>query len=61
MQIGFPGWKKKINLKAAKEVLNKTGLTAANGIDSKVFYQDVSPMGALIDEFRYPLMRLKDK
>lgn len=61
IQIGFPGWKRQINPKAVKEVLKAAGLTAENGIDSQVFFHGTDPLGALIDEYRGPLKRLKDK
>lgn len=60
-QIGFPGWKRQVNLKALKEVLKSTGLTAENGYDSDVFYNDAEPTYKLIEEYRGPLIRLKDK
>lgn len=61
LQIGFFGWKRQMNQKAVKEVLKATGLTATNGIDSKTFFKDAEPLTALIDEYRFPLIRLKDK
>ncbi len=61
LQIGFSGWKKQVNPKALKEVLKAAGLTAANGIDSKVFYYDAEPEYKLIDEYYPILKRLKDK
>lgn len=61
IQIGFLGWKRQINAKAVKEVLKATGLTADNGIDSKVFFRGAEPLTALIDQYKGPLIRLKDK
>lgn len=61
LQIGFQGWKKQINPKAMKEVLKVTGLTPANGIDSRVFYFDAAPEYKLIEEYYPVLKRLKDK
>jgi death-on-curing protein len=61
IQVGFPGWKRQINAKAVKEILKATGLTAENGIDSKVFFKGAEPLTALIDQYRGPLVRLKDK
>lgn len=61
IQVGFPGWKRQINPKAVKEILKATGLTAENGIDSKVFFWDAEPLTGLIDQYRNPLIRLKDK
>ena len=61
LQIGFPGWKRQINQKAVKEVLKAAHLTAEYGIDSDVFYNGEEPMYVLINEYRAPLSRLKDK
>jgi death-on-curing protein len=61
IQVGFPGWKRQINPKAVKEILKATGLTAENGIDSKVFFWDAEPLTGLIDQYKNPLIRLKDK
>lgn len=61
MTIGFPGWKKKVGLKAVKEVLKKTGLNAENGIDSKVFFKGFPSLSVMIEEYNEPLRRLKDK
>lgn len=61
LQIGFPGWKRQINQKAVKEVLKAAHLTAEHGIDSDVFYNGEEPMYVLINEYRDPLSRLKDK
>lgn len=61
IQVGFPGWKKQINPKAVKEILKATKLTAENGVDSKTFFKGAEPMIALIDQYRNPLIRLKDK
>lgn len=61
IQVGLPGWKKQINPKAVKEILKATGLTADNGVDSKVFFWDAEPLTGLIDQYKNPLIRLKDK
>lgn len=61
LQIGFPGWKKQVNPKALKNVLKETHLTAEFGVDSDVFFKGEEPMYALINEYRGPLLRLKDK
>lgn len=61
LNIGFPGWKRQMNLKALKEVLKATGLTAENGIDSKVFFKDADPLAAFIDEYKSLLWRLRNK
>lgn len=61
LQVGFPGWKKAINQKAAKEILKKAGLNSEHGIDSQVFYKGSDPMSYLIDYYNEPLRRLKDR
>ena len=61
LQIGFPGWKKQVNRKALHSVLKAAHLTADYGIDSDVFFNGEEPMYALINEYRDPLLRLKDK
>lgn len=61
IQIGFPGWKKQVNEKAAKSILKACNLTDSNGIDSDVFYYGEIPLYSLIDEYKNPLKRLKDK
>lgn len=60
-QIGFPGWKKQVNIKALKEVLKAAQLTAEYGVDSDVFFNGEEPIYALIHEYRGPLARLKDE
>jgi death-on-curing family protein len=61
IQIGFPGWKKQVTRTALKDVLKATNLTEQNGIDSAVFFHGAEPLHSLIDEYRGPLMRLKDR
>jgi death-on-curing protein len=61
LQIGFPGWKRQVNPKTIKSVLQATGLTVDNGVDSEVFFRDADPIYELIREFREPLVRLKDE
>jgi hypothetical protein len=61
IQVGFPGWKRQINARAVKEILKATGLTAENGVDSRVFFKGAEPLVALIDQYKGPLIRLKDK
>jgi len=61
LQIGFPGWKRQINLKAVKSVLKETGLTTDNGIDLKTFYEGTEPEYKLIEEYFEILKRLKDR
>lgn len=60
-QIGFPGWKKQIGPKALKETLKACELTDEHGIDSQTFFFGADSLNALIDEYRGPLKRLKDK
>lgn len=61
LQIGFPGWKRKVGMKALKETLKTANLTANYGIDSAVFFKDAEPLSVLIDEYNELLRRLKDK
>lgn len=61
LQIGFPGWKKQVNPKAIKSVLQAAGLTVENGVDSDVFFKDAEPAYKLISDFKEPLARLKDE
>lgn len=61
LQIGFPGWKNQVNLKAIKSVLQTAGLTVENGVDSDVFFKDAEPAYKLISDFKEPLARLKDE
>lgn len=60
-QIGFPGWKKQVNIKALKEVLKAAQLTAEYGVDSDVFFNGEEPIYTLIHEYSGPLSRLKDE
>ena len=60
-QIGFPGWKKQISDKDLKHLLNETGLTPDNWVDSAVIFKGETPIYELIKEYRKPLDRLKDK
>lgn len=61
LQIGFKGWKCQINPKAVRSVLESAGLTAENGVDSRVFYYGDTPEYKLIEEYYPVLKRLKDK
>lgn len=61
LQIGFPGWKRQVNPKAIKSVLQVAGLTPENGVDSDVFFKDAEPAYKLISDFKEPLARLKDE
>lgn len=61
IQIGFAGWKKKINLKAVKETLKACKLTNEYGVDSQAFFNEAEPLSALIVEYQSPLKRLKDR
>lgn len=60
LQIGFPGWKRQINPKAAKNVLKVCGLFE-NGLDMKTFYEGGEPEYKLIEEYFAVLKRLKDE
>ena len=61
IQIGYPGAKRQVNIKALKEVLKATQLDERNGVDSQVFFKGAIPEYKLIEEYRKPLRRLKDK
>ena len=61
IQVGFPGWKKQVNEKAAKCILKECHLTNNEGIDSDVFFKGEEPLYSLIEEYKNPLKRLKDK
>lgn len=60
-QIGCPGLKKQINLKAAKEVVKACGFTYENGHDFQSFLNGNESMYKLANDFEAPLRRLKDK
>jgi death-on-curing protein len=60
-QIGFPGWKKQVTKGALKTVRECTGLTPANGFDSKAFFQGADPVNSLIDTYSQPLRRLANR
>ena len=60
-KIGFKSWKAQVGAKAVKEALKRCNLTADDGVDSKVFFQDTEPMNKLIEQFEGPLRRLKDQ
>ncbi|MCJ7544353.1 MAG: Fic family protein [Phycisphaerae bacterium] len=61
VSIGCPRWTGQINQKALKSVLRETGLTPKSGYDSQVLFKDAEPLVALIDTYREPLRRLRDK
>lgn len=61
IQIGYPGAKRQVNIKALKEVLKATKLDEKHGVDSQVFFNGAIPEYKLIDEYRHPLRRLKDR
>lgn len=61
IQIGFKGWKKQINPKALKSVLQAAHLTAEFGVDSNVFFYDDEPEYKLVEDYYPILKRLKDK
>lgn len=60
-QIGFPGWKKQIGDFALKKLLSAVELDAQHGCDSDVFFNGAVPTYELLEEYRRPLERLKDK
>lgn len=60
-QIGFPGWKKQIGDYELRKLLNATGLDAKHGCDSEVFFNGAIPTYELLEEYKRPLERLKDK
>lgn len=61
LQIGFPGWKRQMGMKAIKETLKVCDLTAERGVDSKTFYAGNEPIYKLIEEYSPLLDRLKNK
>lgn len=60
-QIGFPGWKDQVRKSALKTVREATGLTAQNGCDTQVLFEDAEPLSSLISEYAEPLKRLANK
>ena len=60
-QIGFPGWKKQVSRGDIRTVREATGLTSAEGYDSKTFFQGADPVHALIDTYAVPLRRLANR
>jgi death-on-curing family protein len=60
-QIGFPGWKDQVSKSALKTVREKTRLTAQNGCDTQVLFEDAEPLSSLISEYAEPLKRLANK
>lgn len=61
LQIGYPGHTKQINYKALHSVIKETGLTPENGIDSQVFFKGADNLYDLIDQYKSPLKRLRDR
>lgn len=61
LRIGCPSKKAQINVKAFKSILKNTGLNEENDIDMKVLFEDQDPFYALLDSYKAPLKRLKDK
>ncbi|HKV71411.1 MAG TPA: Fic family protein [Gemmatimonadales bacterium] len=57
-QIGFHDWGTEVARADIKHVRDALGLTAANNIDSAVFYEGIDPMESLIREYNAPLLRL---
>ncbi len=60
-QIGFPGWKKQIGGYDLKKLLKEAKLDAGHFVDSDVFFNGATPTYELLEEYRKPLERLKDK
>lgn len=60
-QIGCPGLKRQINIKAAKSVLKACNITYENGYDFKSFLEGNESIYKIISDFEAPLRRLKDK
>lgn len=60
-QVGCPRMTAEVNQKALKTVLRQTGLTPENGYDSQVVFKEADPLTALIEVYREPLRRLRDK
>lgn len=60
-QIGFPGWKKQIDDHSLKKLLKEAKLDSEHGVDSDVFFNGAIPTYELLEEYRKPLERLKDK
>ncbi len=60
IQIGCPGLKRQINVKAAKSVLKACELTDENGYDFRTFLEGNESMYKIISDFEAPLRRLKD-
>jgi death-on-curing protein len=61
LQVGFPRWTAQVGASAIKCVLRATGLTPENGYDARVIFDDAEPMSVLIDRYRGPFTRLKDR
>ncbi len=61
LQIGYPGGNREVGKGAISSIRRATGLTADNGVDSRVFFKDADPLSVLIARYHGPLSRLKDK
>ncbi len=61
LRVGFPGWTREVSRNAVASIRTATGLTAANGCDSDVFYKGSDALNALISNYHGPLIRLKDR
>jgi prophage maintenance system killer protein len=59
--IAFPGWTREVGKSEIDKIRQITQLTAERGIDSEVFFNEASPLSALIDRYNKPLERLADK
>jgi death-on-curing family protein len=60
-QVGFPGWKDQVHKAALKTVRESTKLTARDGCDTQVLFEEAEPMTSLISEYAEPLKRLANK
>lgn len=60
-QIGFPGWGAQVRVSAMKTVRGVCELTPEFGIDSQVFFKDLSDLESLIAHYQEPLRRLADR
>jgi death-on-curing protein len=60
-QIGFPGWGAQVRVSAMKTVRSVCELTPEFGIDSQVFFKDLSDLESLIAYYQEPLRRLADR
>ncbi|HEV7645518.1 MAG TPA: hypothetical protein VGO50_16375 [Pyrinomonadaceae bacterium] len=60
-QISFPGWKNEVSAGTIRKIRVATHLTAKEGIDSKVFFRNATPLQALISRYKSPLESLANR